>query len=569
MADGITRPSLQNTLNQIEQASGSLDAEEKARQKKAIKLFTDFNSGSGDLGTLVGGFKTLAQEAKAADAKKKGKPNPIPAKATETLGTTSNTKTPSAVNKTAIDALTGKTSSENNIVHPAITGSNPKAIRATLKDAYELRRDEIDANVKLASEKAAADPNFQEAARKFGFDPDGVTNLIKTLPAQADQLLDPSNDPVDEIVIDQKLTSSIQMDQLDNPLGSFKLKLPVDNFPIDTPTAPDATLIKKELGKNTGLNLNDLVERNPFGNMGVDFGNVLGNIGSKSMGGQTSKEIGQVIPELGQATDVEFPTNIINEKGFTDLFSSLEKGNLKINAEPTTPIEKIGITSGQIGDFIYTRVTSAQELELELKTIQRKITNVNIGWTGSASDGRFTSAKAYNDGIATAKRIQFQVLNIGTDNIPERDRAAWMHYFVGKNGTIERVMPLETFPNTKSYAADKDAAGRLLSAFGDINFPPAEVDLEFAEQQLKDGISIIIDAGHAVSEIEKTQQTYSKKSITDEAWKSLDTMLSTIVKVFPYIEGYSHGDDLLNDLALGVGFDVSDYLKRYSEDEDG
>ena len=59
--------------------------------------------------------------------------------------------------------------------------------------------------------------------------------------------------------------------------------------------------------------------------MGVDFGNVLGNIGSKSMGGQTSKEIGQVIPELGQATDVEFPTNIINEKGFTDLFSSLER----------------------------------------------------------------------------------------------------------------------------------------------------------------------------------------------------------------------------------------------------
>ena len=86
---------------------------------------------------------------------------------------------------------------------------------------------------------------------------------------------------------------------------------------------------------------------------------------------------------------------------------------------------------------------------------------------------------------------------------------------------------------------------------------------------MKDGISIIIDAGHAVSEIEKTQQTYSKKSITDEAWKSLDTMLSTIVKVFPYIEGYSHGDDLLNDLALGVGFDVGDYLKRYSEDEDG
>ena len=204
MAEGITRPSLQNTIRQIEEASGHLDAEEKARQKKAIKLFSDFNSGSGDLGTMIGGFQTLAQEAKAADAKKKGKPNPIPAKATETLGTTSNTKTPSSINKTAIDLLTGKTSKENNVVHPAITGANPKAIRATLKEGFELNRDEIDANVKLAAEKAAEDPNFQEAARKFGFDPDGVTNLIKTLPAQADQLLDPTNDPVNEIVIEQK-----------------------------------------------------------------------------------------------------------------------------------------------------------------------------------------------------------------------------------------------------------------------------------------------------------------------------------------------------------------------------
>jgi hypothetical protein len=568
MADGITRTGFQNQLNQIVEASDALSADEKARQKKAVKLFGDFAEGSSDIGTLIGGFQTLAQEAKAAEAKKKGKPNPIPAKATSTLGETPNTKTPSSVNKTAIDALTGKTSAENNIIHPAITGANPKAIRATLLEAYALNRDEIDANVKLAAEKAAADPNFQEAARKFGFDADGVTDLVKTLPEQADKLLDPSNDPVDEIVVEQKLTSKIQMEQLDNPLGSFKMKIPVDDFPIDTPTAPDAGLIQQKLKQESGISLDQVVERLPFGNMGVDFGNILGNVGSKSLGGATSKELGQVIPEIGQASDVEIPTNIINEKGFTDLFSSVQKGSLKIDAEPTTPIEKIGITSGQIGDFIYTRVTSAQELELELKTIQRKITNVNMGWTGSAADVKFTNAKAYNDGIIKAKQIQYQIMNLGTNNIPERERAAWMHYFINKNGTIERVMPLETFPNTKSYAADRDAIGGLVNAFADIGFKPAEIDLEFADQQLKDGISIIIDAGHSVATDEKTQQTYSKKSITDESWRSIDKVLSTIVKVFPYVEAYTH-DDLLNDLALGPGFEVSDYLKRYSEDEDG
>ena len=115
MADGITRTGFQNQLNQIVEASDATSADEKARQKKAVKLFGDFTSGSSDFGTLIGGFQTLAQEAKAAEAKKKGKPNPIPAKATSTLGETPNTKTPSAVNKTAIDTLTGKTSAENNI----------------------------------------------------------------------------------------------------------------------------------------------------------------------------------------------------------------------------------------------------------------------------------------------------------------------------------------------------------------------------------------------------------------------------------------------------------------------
>ena len=53
------------------------------------------------------------------------------------------------------------------------------------------------------------------------------------------------------------------------------------------PRIPNADLIQQKLGSTKGLNINDIVERNPFGSMGVDFGNVLGNIGSKSMGGET------------------------------------------------------------------------------------------------------------------------------------------------------------------------------------------------------------------------------------------------------------------------------------------
>lgn len=566
MAEGITRLGLENTIKQIQEASAAEDAETKARQNKAIKLFSDFTSGASDIGTMVGGFKTLAEEAKAAE--KKNKPSPTPAKATSTLGETSNVQTITGTDKTNIETLTGKTIKQDTVTHPAISGANPKAIRATLADAYELNREDIDKNLKKATEEANKDPRFQEAIRNMGFSGDEITQLVDDLPDKLDTVLDPTNDPVNKIVVDQKLTSSIQMEQLDNPLGSFKMKIPVDNFPIDTPTAPDAGAIQKKLAETRGLNINDLVERNPFGNMGVDFGNILGNIGSKSIGGDTSKEIGQIIPELGQAPDVEIPTNIINEQGFTDLKNSLQKGSLPMDAAPTTPIEKIGITSGQVGDFIYTRVPGAQALELELRTIKRKITNVNIGWTGSAADVKYKDAKQYNKNIITAKKLSYGVLGISVDDIPERERAAWMHYFIRKDGTLERVMPLETFPNTKDYASIKESTGRLISSFN-LGLEEANVNLEFADEQLKNGISIIIDAGHAVAQSEVTQQTYSKKSISDEAWKTLDVVLRTIVNVFPYVEGYSHGDDLLDDQAMGVGFDVSDYLKRYSEDEDG
>ena len=57
MAEGITRLGLENTIKQIQEASATEDAETKALQNKAIKLFSDFTSGASDIGTMVGGFK--------------------------------------------------------------------------------------------------------------------------------------------------------------------------------------------------------------------------------------------------------------------------------------------------------------------------------------------------------------------------------------------------------------------------------------------------------------------------------------------------------------------------------
>jgi hypothetical protein len=552
MPDRITRVGLENQQSQVVQASQADKAEEKARQKQAVKLFSDFASGSSSFGTMVAGFQSLSESAKA-----KGKKiDPTPSRASETVGTTSNTKT--ASQKSSIDTLVGKTSKSKTVVHPAIAGGNPKAIRAALKEGYDLNRTEIDEGLKEAR-VAVNDPELQDKFKELGIDGSVFDGLITELQTKPDQLLDPTNDPVEQITNDQKKVAEIQMQQLDNPFGSFKSKVDFGNIKAGLPISPEAPNIKDQISK-TGLNTNDLIERNPFGNIGVDLGNFLGNLGAKSIGQPTVKEIGQVIPEapgLPGTPSSENITNIIDGKGFTNLFETIETGPL-MSVTPSTIVEEIGVTSSQPGDFIYTRVNGIQELELELKTIKRKISNVNIGWTGTAIDTKYKDAKTYNDLIIQAKELLYVGQGLSLSATPQHERCAWMHYFIRKDGTIERVVTLETFGNTKDF-------GSFLSLVQDS----VKSDLGRIDNILKEGISIIVDAGHAVGESEITKNTYSKRSITDEAWISLDKVLSTIVKTFPYVEGYSHGDDLLKDIAGGVGFSVKDYLKRYSEEEDG
>ena len=65
------------------------------------------------------------------------------------------------------------------------------------------------------------------------------------------------------------------MSNLDNPFGSFKSKLNIEGFSIGDPVSPKGLDVKTALSK-TGLNVNDLIERNPFGPKGVDKGNILG-----------------------------------------------------------------------------------------------------------------------------------------------------------------------------------------------------------------------------------------------------------------------------------------------------
>lgn len=546
MPERITRVGLENQQSQVKQASQADKAEELARQKQAVKLFGDFASGSSSFGTMVAGFQSLAESAKA----KGKKTDPTPSRATETVGTTSNTKT--ASQKSAIDTLVGKTSKSKTVVHPAIAGGNPKAIRAALKEGYDLNREEIDEGLKEAR-VAVNDPELQDRFKELGIDGSVFDSLITDLETKPDQLLDPTNDPVEQITNDQKKVSDIQMQQLDNPFGSFVSKIDFGKIKAGVPLSPEAPAIKDEIARS-GLNQDELIQRNPFGNIGVELGNFLGNLGAKSIGQPTIKEIGQVIPE---STSPDNTTNIIDGKGFTNLFETLETGPL-MNVSPSTIVEEIGVTSNQPGDFIYTRVNGIQELELELKTIKRKISNVNIGWTGTATDTKFKDAKTYNDMIILAKELLYVGQGLSLSATPQHERCAWMHYFIRKDGTIERVVTLETFGNTRDF-------GSVLS----LVQASVKNDLDRIDNILKEGISIIVDAGHAVGESEKTKNTYSKRSITDEAWISLDKVLSTIVKTFPYVEGYSHGDDLLKDPAGGVGFSVKDYLKRYSEEEDG
>ena len=557
----VKRPTLKNKQKEVKELSEADKQRQRAAAQQAIKLFTGLQPGADNFGKVVAGFQSIAESVKPRGNKK----DPTPSVMGGTVGKdTNNTATPTQ--KAAIDTLTEKQTKADNIVKKALADGSPNGIRNALADVTNLYEDEINEGLAEVN-KAAEDPVVKEQFAKLGLD--------STQIAQVTQQIDGGklstiirNDPVKQIVNDQKKVSSRQMKALDNPFGSFSSKIDFSALGVKAgdPISPDSKTIE-QMKEKTGLDLTGLAFQNPFGAMGVSNGNIMGSLASKSKGLPSFKELGQELPggfpieqEIEAANGLSIP-NIVDLNGFTNLSKTIDKGFITAVGEPTTPVQEVAVSNTRAQEsLLFTTVNSMKELELEYRASGRiPHPYTTVGWTFGPVDRKLT-AKEYSDIIGKEIKDGYTQSGVDITNIPEANLGAPCHYYIRKDGTLERVMPLETRPNidwTVPKAQTLEDAFNLAKTVLPIN------------AHLALSIVIYFDAGSTATSGNITPKNTTSKSITDEQWNTFDKVASTIIKCSPSNE-FVGLDQVWEkvfppDLSFnkGPGFDVNKYCNKF------
>lgn len=538
----VKRIPLKNKQKEVRELSAAEKAQEKARQRQALKLFGELAAGSATFGQTVSGFASLAESAKPRGKKK----DPTPSKMGSGVPNVTTVVVPTQ--KSAIDTLIGRTSRDDVVVDQIIADGSPKGIEKALKEGKQLSPAIIKDAVNKAN-SAANDPVAQEKFREAGLDPMAVSALVAQIDADALSAVvepDHSADAVTEV----KEVAKKQMLTLDNPFGSFKSKIDDVGLGVKAgdPVAPSSNVVgnmlsrfKANAGTAGGVGfgaLGDVIEENKFGAIGVPKANMMGNIAASAQGIPTIKEIGVEIPGaiggIDQTTGIDIPS-IVDVKGFTNLQDVVEDGPV-MQTKVTTPVQEVGsVTSNTPSPkFIYTKVHSLEELILDMKSVRRPFHTLTVEWTGSAADRsvvpeQFNNImKAFYDAIPQAKTLS------------EQKKASPGHFFIEKNGTVTRMLPLEEFGV----------------------YPLGDQDAELqavANNLLKFGVNVIFDAGHSVPSGEKSTNTYSPQSINEEQYKSFKMIASAFLHVKP--GGRALGWDTIFGPHSGPGFHVPDYMR--------
>jgi len=552
----VKRPDLKNKQKEVKELSEADKARQRAAAQQAIKLFTGLQPGADNFGKIVAGFQSIAESVKPRGNKK----DPTPSVMGGSVGKgTNNTATPTK--KTEIDALTEKETKANNIVKKALADGSPNGIRNALADVTKLYEDEINEGLAEVN-KAAEDPVVKEQFAKLGLDSTQITQVTQQIDGgKLSSII--REGPTNKIVADQKKVTTNQMKALGNPFGSFQSKIDFPDLGIKSgdPISPDSKTIA-QMKEKTGIDISGLAFPNPFGSMGVDNGNLMGTLASATKGLPGMTELGSVVPVTTNIpTDVKIP-DIVDVHGRTNLAETVDKGTITAVNEPTTPVEEIGVSStrGQ-QKLLFSTVNSMNEFEIEIRAAGRRpIAYFMVGWTFSGSNVKLT-AKEYHEVVKEEIKEGYEAKGVDFNTIPEYLQGAMCHYFIRKDGTLERVMPLETRPNVNWLAPKTD---NLEDEIKVTNF------LAPINEALLLSTVLFFDAGSTATAGNITRQTVSPKSITDEQWATFDKVCATIIKISPARKFLSM-DEVWEKVfpprlsfQRGPGFDVDKYCNKFN-----
>jgi hypothetical protein len=536
MADEIKLQGFLNTIKEIQQASQVSKADEAANASRAIKSFVESAPGGEEFGKMVAGFISYAESVKPRGKKK----DPTPSKLTDGVPGIKVAQSCSASDKSSIDILVGKTSVDETVVKKLFADGSPKGIRAAISQELTNNKKQIDAALKEANQ-AINDPVFKEKTKELGIPEGDIQSLFSRIDAGISELSKDTEST--KLVESSKKASAVQMKKLGNPFGSFASKLSIPGIvEAGDPIAPDSLKVS-QIQNSTGFNFKQIADQNPFGSLGLDFGNILGAVASTTNNLPVQKDIGVPVLSKTAVSSVVSPVaaapieEIVKTDGSTNITTTVEKTQ-KLKSEPTTPVEDLNKTAYRLDPdgFIYNSF-SISSLKLQVKMANREINNVNITWTGSAIDRSFNGAEEYNKKIIAIKSKINSV-----KNKPIHQRASWAHIFINRDGSIQGTLPIDKF-GVYDHVEDN---GFLLKG----------------NKILKSGITVVVDAGHEVPFAEKNDTTYGPRSLTPEQQKTISKLLRYLTYIIPSIEAYGW-DELTGVPAFGIGLDISAVLEQF------
>ena len=560
MAEGIEKAGRVAMRNQMAQAQSAseLDKEGVALAQKMMEnAFKKDAPVSEDMGKEIAGYISKAASVKLRGAS--GKTDPTPALSGPSAGK-GNTKT--ASNKAALDILTGKTSISETVVNKILTPGNLEGIRKANKEGLNLSEGQINEVIEEAQTKAeiaADDPATKEKFRQLGIPEETFTSLTGNLTSSIANIS--ASNVGAQVVSAQKIMSENQMTQLSNPFGSAKAKIDVPSLNVKAgdPLALGSDLLQKMRNK-TGLTEEDLSVKNPFGSMGVDFGNIQGTIASLAKGFPPFKDLDLNLPSVSGASNIaatglsedQIP-DIVNKGGFTNLAETVNTSEtIPDNIQPSTPVEEIGVPKNRpVTTLVYTTAHTAEEIELELGATRRQIDLIVVGWTRNAIDEREKSAKAFNESIQELRKEHF-------GNGTEQENSSGTHYIILRDGTIQRILNTEVPALARSKEANKH--------------------VDVVNDAYKSSIVVRFDAGYTCTAAEKNFKFISVKSISNEQFESYKLFVEACTRALPGTGHISFSDFISftariagvntvltrNSFIYGPGFDAAKYALNFN-----
>lgn len=469
-----------------------------AQLQQANNLVKNFASNGATLGETVAGFKSLTEEVRpaleerAAELRKLA--DPVISEMTESVPGVTVTSQPTT--KSNVDTLAGKTTASQKKLRKVISSGNPKAINEVLSKELKAAGPAIKQATNQAS-NAVNDPKVQEQLKSLGMPEDVLSDFNSKLSVGGVNSL-MSNIETDKLSAGLAQASTTEMRALKNPFGT------------------DAT---------------------PLGPKGLDFGNILGSVGGIAANTGVFQGVGNPLDAIQGGIDPiskNAVAPLIDFGGNTNLAKSVDKGNkLSLDGPTTTVFEVTGqvIVPQSLGDFTYEKVNGKKELELELSQTNRILSTMYIGWVGtSGSDDNWT-AKEWNEKVVQVNQ------SASPDTIIPISTASWQaNYFIRKDGTVERLMPIEYAP----YQNDPD------------------FDLSY-----KNSFIVSLDAGFTVPRSEASGLSeLSADSITAAQWKTIDMFLQVFFRLPTSRSALSLSYNS-EDETLGPGFDVEAYSTKF------